>query len=135
LGNLYNHFASKDELVAEIAQIEAADLTRLIADVTAGLSFEDFIPHYLKQVATPEHAILSIEILAAALRRPALATPFDANRKALINALSAHTKAKPAEIEIILDAVEALGMRCGLVHRKPKRAEIEFLRKMTATLT
>lgn len=135
LGNLYNHFASKDELVAEIAQIEAEELAPLIATLAEGTSLDDFIPLYLKQVATPEHAILSVEILAAALRKPEMVKPFDANRAALVKAFAPLAKSKATEIDILLDAIEALGMRCGLEHRKPRRAEIDSLRKMAAALT
>ncbi|MCF4099686.1 TetR/AcrR family transcriptional regulator [Maritalea mediterranea] len=135
LGNLYNHFASKDALVAEIAQIEAEELKHLLEDLAAGLPLHAFMLRYLAQTASPEHAIFSVEILAAALRQPELAAPFDANRKALIKALVIQTNARSSDMELLLDAIEALGLRCGLDHRKPKRTEIESLQKLAAALT
>ncbi len=139
LGNLYNHFASKDELIADIAQQEAKALSPLISALQNSSPQPDdltpFIDAYLRQVSSPEHAILSVEILAAAIRQPKLAAPFEANRKAMIKALIQRTGAGSTDLEMLLDAIEALGMRCGLEQRKPKRAEKSALYRLAETLT
>lgn len=134
LGNLYNHFAGKDALIAEIAALEAAEFAPLIAELGERLSVEQFIARYLRQISTPEHAILSIEILAAALRQPDLAKPFEANRSAFIKALTRQTNAPTANIELLIDATESLGLRCGLDRRRPSPTELQSLNKMAKTL-
>lgn len=139
LGNLYNHFAGKDELIAEIARHEAEALAPLISALQAATpnqtALTSFIDAYLVQTSSPEHAILSVEILAAALRQPKLARPFDTNRRAIIKALRQQTSATAIDLELLLDAIEALGMRCGLEQRKPKRAEKSALHKLAETIT
>lgn len=134
LGNLYNHFPSKDALIAEIATIEAAEIAPLISELAEGQSLEEFIVRYLKQISKIEHAVLSVEILAASLRQPALAKPFDTNRSALAKAIQNQTNAHAVDIEILIDAIEALGIRCGLGQRNPSRKEVDSLHKIAKTL-
>ncbi|WP_117395024.1 TetR/AcrR family transcriptional regulator [Maritalea myrionectae] len=139
LGNLYNHFRRKDELIAEIARIEAQAIAPLISELQTvpakSADLKPFIDAYLRQISSPAYAILSVEILAAAIRQPKLAEPFEANRKAMIKALVQNTQATTADLEMLLDAIEALGMRCGLEQRKPRRAEKSALYKLAETLT
>ena len=67
LGNLYNHFAGKSELITEIAVLEGRDVSQYVElleshgnPVSGILQFAD---HYLEHVSHPDVAILSFEIM------------------------------------------------------------------------
>ncbi|MCR9212094.1 MAG: TetR/AcrR family transcriptional regulator [Proteobacteria bacterium] len=138
LGNMYNYFASKDDLILEIAEMESAGLAQFVEalerakDVPSGI--EEFAIEYLDYVSDPITAVLSIEITSEAIRNPAVAESFDENRDFLVKALS-NTIAQGMkqgsltttlnEVEaanLILDIIEGVGSRSGLAERRPTKA-------------
>ena len=92
LGNLYNHFPGKHDVLVEIAALEEADLAPFLkmlnqagpaADVVDG-----FVTAYATYLAKPENVILTIEISSEAIRKPDIGALFIANRAKLVAALS-----------------------------------------------
>ncbi len=93
LGNLYNYFPGKHDVLVEIAQLERAELDPLIQQLNkpspALKGFDQFVTSYAKYLSAPENVILSIEITSEAIRKDDLAALFMSNRQALIDALAA----------------------------------------------
>jgi len=91
LGNLYNHFPGKHDILVEIARLEKAELAPLIKLLAksgpAIKVFDRFVSAYAKHVATPEIVILEIEITSEAIRKDDIATLFLENRQELVAAL------------------------------------------------
>lgn len=91
LGNLYNHFGGKADILAEIAQIERAEmepfLQLLVRQAHALDVLTEFVPAYTRYLAKPEHVILSLEITSEAIRDPLIAALFVESRQAMIEAL------------------------------------------------
>lgn len=127
LGNLYNHFASKEEVLAEIAVLEQQELLpyqQMLADHDQPMStLMLFTSAYAAYAATPDYTLLSLEIAGEAVRNPQIAELFRANRLILADALSALLR-KGAEdncfrdlgdadqtAELILDTIEGYAMR------------------------
>jgi|29_taG_2_1085357.scaffolds.fasta_scaffold01162_1 AcrR family transcriptional regulator len=92
LGNLYNHFPGKHDVLLEIARLERLELAPFVAqlekDGSAPKRFKQFVAAYAKHLAAPENVILSIEITSEAIRKDDLGDLFWQNRKALVAALS-----------------------------------------------
>jgi len=88
LGNLYNHFAGKSELIAAIALLEAEEQIILEATLTASSkpqkALDKFINQYIAIHAQPEDAAISAEILSEAIRNPSIAKGFAENQNRLI---------------------------------------------------
>jgi len=92
LGNIYNHFPGKLDLIAEIASLEAAELE------TFSELFDDpgeperalriFVDGYLDMCSAPSHAVLTIEILAEVMREPKIASGFMENWEKLLDKLA-----------------------------------------------
>ena len=137
LGNVYNHFPSKEALIFEIADLESKDVERyesLLRDDTAPKeTMVLFIESYLTEVADPAYAIVSIEITAEALRNPRVAEVFEKNRKRMMvgikNLLRAGMKQgvfdpslNPLETaEILIDLIESTGFRLAMSPKKTGR--------------
>ncbi len=92
LGNLYNHFPGKHDVLAEIAALERSELEpflELLADSAPAPTILDrFVAAYARYLAAPENAILTIEITSEAIRKPDIAEMFLANRNVLVTALA-----------------------------------------------
>ena len=92
LGNLYNHFPGKHDVLVEIAALEREELDSFIRQLGKNSSalkvLDRFVASYAKYLSAPENAILSIEITSAAIRKEDLAALFMDNRQALIDALA-----------------------------------------------
>ena len=92
LGNLYNHFPGKHDVLAEIAALERAELTpflKLLAEPSPALEVLDrFVTAYATYLAAPENIMLTIEITSEAIRKPDIGTLFLANRSELVTALA-----------------------------------------------
>ncbi|MBQ4806205.1 TetR/AcrR family transcriptional regulator [Phaeobacter sp. HS012] len=92
LGNLYNHFPGKHDVLVEIAALERAELAPFIdglAQPRAPMKLlENFVKAYAKYLAVPENVILGLEITSEAIRKPDIARLFLANRNALVVALA-----------------------------------------------
>ena len=92
LGNLYNHFRSKEDVLAEIAVLEQQELRpyeKMLADHDQPMAtLMLFTVGYATEAATPEYVLLSLEIAGEAVRSPQIAELFRTNRLILTDALS-----------------------------------------------
>ncbi|MGJ8617306.1 MAG: TetR/AcrR family transcriptional regulator [Sulfitobacter sp.] len=138
VGNLYNHFPGRDDLIAEIAQIETAGLAGVVAQVAecadAREAIDRFTKSYFTYCADPVSAVLTIEITSEALRNPAIENLFSGNRAMLIDTLApaivehGQNRAQADEIAgLILDTIEGFALRVGLTGRKPRKQETQAL--------
>lgn len=129
LGNLYNHFPSKEALITAIARIETDELEPMIAALQQDAPLEallGFARNYLHWCSSVENAILTSEVIAEAARRPDLAQLFAANRKQLGKALADtirrgvqegtvdHALPPAALADVLLDAIEGHALRAML---------------------
>ena len=146
LGNFYNYFESKSKLIEEIAQIEAKQIgwvdALLSKDQDPEIMLNTFIDSYLKYVETLPNVILTIEILAEAIRNPEIGVQYAINRKKLVGSVSQiissgsktkkfkHTLDNSQAAELILDMIEGLAMRCVLEGKKSTKKTKATLRSM-----
>jgi len=135
VGNLYNHFASKEALIVEIADLEAAELGEveklLRADAEPVKILKDFIDTWLNYSSRPENAALTIELMAEAVRNRNIGSRFVTNRQGLLKALSALLRrgvnagsmnnniAVEEAARLVLDAIEGLALRSAHSGRPP----------------
>ncbi len=137
LGNLYNHFPSKEAVLAEIAVLDREELQPFLAilddhDKPADTLMR-FISAYSAYAAKPESVVLTVEIVSEAVHKPEIAELFVDNWAATIDALSALLRKgasdgcfrdfeDPDDIaELILDSIESFGLRQYLsASRKPR---------------
>ena len=93
LGNLYNHFPGKHDVLAEIAALERAELQPILKGLTkpapAPEVFDEFLASYAGFLASADNVILTIEISSEAIRQPDIGELFLANRNELAMALTA----------------------------------------------
>lgn len=91
LGNLYNHFPSKHDVLVEIAQLEQAELAPfiklLVKPGPAPKVFDQFVARYAKHMAAPENVILAIEVTSEAIRQQDIGALFTENRQVFVAAL------------------------------------------------
>jgi AcrR family transcriptional regulator len=144
LGNIYNHFDSKNALIAEIAALEAADLetmqTALNETSQPAAALDEFISNYLNYCSKPAHTALTVEILAEAVRDPKIAEGFAENRDHLLAALEKqianargparkdHELSAQDCAEFTLDLIEGLAMRVVFSDRQPNKKEVAALK-------
>lgn len=129
LGNVYNHFASKEALIAEIATLEAEELAPLLDGLRQrddGAALLDFARDYLALCRQPVNVALSAEVIAEAARKPELAALFAANRQLLVQGLAEALRRAvlrgevdaslppEATAQLLLDAVEGMALRGAL---------------------
>ncbi|MEO1679551.1 MAG: TetR/AcrR family transcriptional regulator [Pseudomonadota bacterium] len=92
LGNLYNHFSGKHDVLAEIAAQERAELAPFLDLLAEDGPAEDvltrFVTAYAEYLASPEIVILTLEITSEAIRKPDIAELFTGSRTALVEALT-----------------------------------------------
>ena len=149
LGNLYNHFESKAALVAEIASLEAEELSDIESDLVIQdaptKTVERFVKSYFDYVSLPENAVMAAEISAEAMRNPGVAKGFAQNRKKLVTTLATvlHAGKEQAEFDfnerpqdmanLILDLIESAGVRVAFDKRKlrmqTRKSVLEIIRK------
>ncbi|WP_170429829.1 TetR/AcrR family transcriptional regulator [Ruegeria arenilitoris] len=93
LGNLYNHFRGKHDVLVEIAMLERREMEPFLKILTskapAPKILKRFIAAYAKYLAVPENVILTLEISSEAIRQPDIAQLFVENRARLTEALEA----------------------------------------------
>ncbi len=93
LGNLYNHFRGKHDVLVEMAMLERRDLEQFLVILSSGSSapaiLKKFIGAYAKYLAAPENIILTLEVSSEAIRQPDIAQLFMENRAMLTDALEA----------------------------------------------
>ena len=139
LGNLYNHFARKEELIALIASLEAAELQPLLDELVQGparAALARFAAGYLAWSLTPENLLLGTEILAELTRHPEMAATFASNQRQLCDALAATVRRgqQAGELaahlqpdltaQLLLDALEGQAVRHALALH-PEQAPVE----------
>ncbi|MBB4063609.1 TetR family transcriptional regulator [Gellertiella hungarica] len=121
LGNLYNHFSGKPELIAAIATLEAEENDALIGLLTQGegeAPVMAFAKECFSLYCRPENGVLAAEILSESFRNPAVREGFVANRQRLASALrdaiakaSPSAAAGPERADMIIDLVEGAAIR------------------------
>ncbi|MEX0318082.1 MAG: TetR/AcrR family transcriptional regulator [Ruegeria sp.] len=91
LGNLYNHFRGKHDVLVEIAMFERRDMEPFLkilnSNSPAPKILKKFIGAYARYLAAPENVILALEISSEAVRQPDIAQLFVENRAMLTDAL------------------------------------------------
>ncbi len=91
LGNLYNHFRGKHDVLVEIAMLERREMEPFLKVLNSTASapkvLKKFIRAYAKYLAAPENVILTLEISSEAVRQPDIAQLFVENRARLTEAL------------------------------------------------
>jgi len=117
LGNLYNHFKGKGDIIAAIAEVEAEALDPLLrpleqAPVPDLDALSGFVSTYFELTSTPAYAALSAEIIAELFRNPDIAKSFEVSRVRLISAVH---KCLPAALgetdaELVVSLVESAGL-------------------------
>lgn len=143
LGNVYNHFDSKAALIAEIATLEAEELSELQAKIdkigNPAKALDKFVSLYFAYCRAPENSMLSAEIIAEGLRNTEIGTGFSTNREALVthvaqlirNARLQQSNApilpKEDAAEFVLDLIEGLAMRSAFIDRKPSSKVVRSL--------
>lgn len=144
LGNLYNHFQGKAELIAEIAVLEAQDLEALVEQISGvsdpSKAFDRFVISYIRYCCRPENIMLSAEISSEGLRNPDVGSGFVQNRSklnsviaTLISELSMRQTAGPtvspeACADFVMDLIEGLALRSAFENRQPSRKETAALK-------
>lgn len=92
LGNLYNHFAGKTDILAEIAAIERDELTpflEILAQVAPARDvLAEFATTYTQHLSAPETIILTLELTSEAIRHAGIADLFMDSRGMLVDALT-----------------------------------------------
>ena len=147
LGNLYNHFAGKHDILAEIAALERAEvepfLKLLAKPGPAARRLDRFVRDYAKYMAAPENVILSIEITSEALRKPDIAKMFLETRAELVAALEALIRRGEAEgalrpqpaalqtAQLIIELIEGSAHR-SVLGEVPLRKVLRHLREFVA---
>lgn len=87
LGNVYNHFADKASLIAEVRLLEAQELQIFEAILNQNhapiIVIHAFAEAYLTYIAQPVNAMLTAEITAEGIRNPEIRAGFIENRQRL----------------------------------------------------
>ncbi|WP_421351644.1 TetR/AcrR family transcriptional regulator [Aeromonas veronii] len=130
LGNLYNHFARKEELIALIASLEASELQPLLDELDQGsarTALARFAIGYLAWSQTPENLLLGTEILAELTRHPEMAATFASNQRQICDALASTIRRGQQEgclearldptltSQLLLDGLEGQALRDALL--------------------
>ena len=114
LGNVYNHFADKVALIAEIASLEAEDIDGLEGefgpDAGGSPTLEQFVGRYFDQSRDPIVSRLSAEILAEALRNSDIRAGYRANRDRLQRIVAHQMRQATGKEVTISDAAMALDL-------------------------
>jgi len=117
LGNLYNHFKGKGDIIAAIAEVEAEALEPLLqpleqAETPDWQGLSGFIANYFELTSTPAYAALSAEIIAELFRNPDIAQPFETTRLRLIKAVQTCLPETlgPPDAELVVSLVESSGL-------------------------
>lgn len=138
VGNVYNHFPTKDALIAEIAALEMQELDPLLVALEQAEPLEGllrFAKRYAAICMQPDNVMLTSEVIAEAARNPALAAMFEQNHAVLVAALSRTlirgidagdidaTLPPSTTAALMLDAMEGHALRATLF--APKKAALK----------
>ena len=134
LGNLYNHFKGKGDIIAAIAEVEAEALEPLLRPLEAAGKADqqllaEFVAQYFELTSTPAYAALSAEIIAELFRNPVIAESFETSRLRLIAAVG---RCLPAELgeteaELVISLVESAGLNAVGKSGRDKDAMLQSL--------
>jgi AcrR family transcriptional regulator len=143
IGNLYNHFPGRDDLIAEIAKIDAEELASVMAEVTdcddPQKAVDIFVTRYFEHCANLTSAVLTVEITSEALRNPTVARLFSGTRSMLGDVLETAiqnaeheafgmaAESRTAIVGLILDMIDGYALRVGLTGKKPSKKDTEAL--------
>ncbi len=143
LGNLYNHFESKADLIIGLAEIEAQenqDLIALLAKNKPCMSIlQKFSDRYFDEISEPGNAALTAEIFAEAMRNKDIYDIFDNNHQQVCEALVGclrkgnesgeieETAVSSATAAHILDLIESAALRSAMAQKK--RSEKSAMKK------
>lgn len=146
LGNVYNHFKSKEALIEEIAEIESLELQELqpilLTPEDPMAAIMQFTEQYLKISENEINAILTVEITAEAIRNPAIGKRFTRNRDQLTKMIQKlisrgakenvfdKSMANKESAELIIDMIEGVGFRAAFAGKKTSKAVKQNLQKM-----
>ncbi len=146
LGNLYNHFRSKEAVLIEIARLEADELSGFEGILTSAASpidrLQKFARSYLAYNCKSENVLLAIEITSEAIRNPNIAKIYSNNRDKMISTLADCLKEASAENEIasvriplvsahfILTLIEAEGQRICFDNRSATPQDTDYIWEM-----
>ncbi len=127
LGNLYNHFDGKHDILTGIADLERAEMAPFVKGLKstrpAPKVLGTFLSRYGAYLAQPENVVLAAEITTEAIRKPDIALMFVANRAVMADSLAQvlqrgaeqGTMRLPTEAEpcahLILDMLESCAYR------------------------
>ena len=142
LGNLYNHFPGKHDVLAEIAALERAELApflRLLVEPSPVFEVLDrFVTAYATYLAAPENIMLTIEITSEAIRKPDIGALFLANQSELVTALASVIERGVAggDVRADLDPDEASQLIIELIDASAYRSVLSevAMRKILAGL-
>lgn len=127
LGNVYNHFPGKHDVLVEIAAMERTELEPFLKEIEHSEPSRDglerFIESYSDYVGEPSTAVLSLEITSEAFRKADIASLFIENRRSLLDGLSNYldrgaqagcfrTVSSPrADAQSLIELIEGAGYR------------------------
>ncbi len=140
LGNAYNHFAGKRDLILAAATLESGEQDDLIAALREATGPEAarprFVDAFYRSVATRETAALTAEIMAESLRDPEIGTAFSRNRRRFTDALAKTLDlSEDGSADALLDLVEGRALRDVLEDSvMPGQDAPEDLHRMAARL-
>jgi len=142
LGNLYNHFPGKHDVLAEIAALERMELAPflkiLARPAPAPKVLQKFLAAYARYLADPDNVILTLEISGEAIRKPDIAAMFMDNREQLAAALAEVLERGIAEgdlrrlpdpqetAQLIIEVAEGSAYRC-VLSKAPMRKALKGL--------
>lgn len=148
LGNLYNHFESKSDLIAAIAMLEDDDMIEIravLADEkpTSG-TIDSFVVAHFNYVSKPENAVLTAEITAEAMRNQTVANAFEPGRRTLIEEIERVLKSPETRVkvdvdvnglsELLLDMIESSATRTAFSDEHEKKSALMALRAVIVNL-
>ena len=144
LGNVYNHFDSKTELILEIAKLEAEELAEFERSLDKfdcpQEALDYFIVNYAKLCADREIALLTAEIMSEGLRNVDIGVDFSNNRKLLISTIAgvirnlwdqktSKTNIQPEDCAtFVLDLIEGTAFRFAFERKMPNKSNLAILK-------
>ena len=147
LGNIYNHFSRKTDLILAISEEETAGVAEAgeyfaTTKIDTLPAIHAFLTEYLKEASKAGIGVLMIEIAAEASRNKEVADAFHNNRKQLCQGISEFLQAGQIKghinsevncgqaAELILDIVEGLATRTCLTGKAPSRAAVKEMNRL-----
>ena len=144
LGNVYNHFDSKTDLILEMAKLEADELREVRTELSKvkdpAKALDEFAVFYARTCADRDYALLAAEIASEGLRNPEICADFLDNRSTLVSTLADIIQqiAESQDIALklpasdcadsVIDLIEGFAFRCAFARKQPGRKELGMLK-------